>query len=123
MVPAVIYILHIILIIYAFLKYKKESLSEGFLAIAFVCIIFAVGWTIATIITNLLFAIDGFEKWYWQNLDSWILLRIRKEFSRDTISLVILTVFEMIFYYYFLGDRKGKQQKQDQKSSDSSTSA
>jgi len=30
-----------------FIKYKKESIGEGFLAIAFVGIVFAVGWTIA----------------------------------------------------------------------------
>ena len=72
MVAAYIFFLHIVLVIFAFIKYKKESLGEGFLAIAFVGIVFAVGWTIGAILTNLLFAPEWFIKWYWQPLDSWV---------------------------------------------------
>jgi hypothetical protein len=122
MVPAFIFILHFILILYAFLKYKKESVGEGLLAITFVGIIFAVSWTIATILTNLLFAIDWFEKWYWQNLNSWVLLRIRKEFSRDTISLLILTSIEIVFYYFFFLSGEKKTSKKVTSSTDSTTS-
>jgi hypothetical protein len=120
MVPAYIFLLHLVLIIYAFIRYKKEGIGEGLLAIAFIGIIFAVGWTIATILTNLLFSFDWFEKWYWQHLDSWILLRIRKEFSRDTISLLILTGIEIVFYYYFFIDQGKKQIEKDTSSQDSS---
>ena len=123
MVPAFIYILHLALIIYAFMKYKKEGIGEGLLAVAFIGIIFAVGWTIATILTNLLFAFDWFETWYWQHLDSWILLRIRKEFSRDTISLLILTGIEIVFYYCCFIDKGDKSKEKDTSSSNSTTSA
>lgn len=122
MVPAFIFILHFALIIYVFIKYKKDGTGEGFLAAAFVGIIFAVGWTVATILTNLIFAFDWFEKWYWQNLDSWVLLRIRKEFSRDTISLLILTSIEIVFYYFFFIDKRKIPSKKDTPSSGSTTS-
>jgi hypothetical protein len=103
MVSGFIFLLHMMLLVYAFISYKKESIGEGFLAIAFVCIIFAVGWTIATMITNLLFAIQWFEQWYWQPLDSWVWRIVRKEISRDAISLILLTLGEASFYYlYFL---------------------
>ena len=117
MVAAFIFILHIALAAYAFIKYKKESLGEGFLAVAFVCIVFAVGWTIASILTNLLFTPEWFIKWYWQPLDSWVWLKIRKEINFDTISLLILTAIEIAFYYfYFLTELKqdnGKKKEAD----------
>ncbi len=117
MIAAFIFILHIILIIYAFIRFKKEGIGEGFLAVAFIAIIFAVGWTIATIITNLLFSVSWIEKWYWQPVNTWFMARIRKEFSRDTISLLMLTICEIIFYYFFFITGKGK------KTDDSSGSA
>jgi len=40
------------MVVYAFMIYKKESMSEGFLAIAFVGIVFAVSWTIASMLTK-----------------------------------------------------------------------
>ena len=102
MVAAYIFFLHIVLVVFVFVKYKKESLGEGFLAAAFVGIIFAVGWTIGSILTNLLFAPEWFIKWYWQPLDSWVWRNVRKEISRDTISLLILTTIEIVFYYFYI---------------------
>ena len=69
MVAGFIFFLHIVLVVFAFIKYKKESIGEGFLAVAFVGIVFAVGWTIAAILTNLLFTPEWFIKWYWQPLE------------------------------------------------------
>jgi hypothetical protein len=115
MTAAYIFFLHIALVVYAFFKYKKESIGEGFLAVAFVGIIFAVGWTIAAILTNLLFAPEWFIRWYWQPLDSWVWRTIRKEISRDTISLLILTAMEIVFYYFFIltetRQEKGKEKE------------
>ncbi len=123
MVSAFIFIIHFIFVLYAFVKYKKESVGEGLLAVAFVGIVFAVGWTIATMLTNLLFTFEWFNKWYWQPLDSWVLHIIRKEINRDTISLLFLTSGEVVFYYiYFLTDTK-KPVKNDKSFSDPTTSA
>ena len=117
MVSGYIFFLHFVLVIFAFIKYKKESIGEGFLAVAFVGIIFAVGWTIAAILTNLLFTPEWFIKWYWQPLDSWVWRIIRKEISRDAISLLFLTAMEIAFYYfYFLTEPKqndGKKKEAD----------
>jgi small-conductance mechanosensitive channel len=112
MVAGFIFLLHILLVVFAFFKFKKESMGEGFLAIAFVGIVFAVGWTIAAILTNLLFTPEWFIKWYWQPLDSWMWRSIRKEISRDTISLLFLTAMEIVFYYfYFLTEPKQDDEK------------
>lgn len=107
MVSGLILTLHFFVAVYIFLKLKKESLSEGLLGVAFFGLIFAVGWTIATILTNLLFMPEWFTKWYWQPLDSYFWWLIRKELNRDTISLLILTIGEIVFYYfYFLKSKK-----------------
>jgi hypothetical protein len=123
MVSAFIFFLHFVLAVYAFLIYKKESIGEGFLAVTFVGIVFAVSWTISSMLTNLLFAFEWFVRWYWQPLDSWVWRVVRKEISRDTISLLILTGGEVAFYYfYFLTEQKG-QKKKDDPSSDQTTLA
>ncbi len=102
MVAATIFLLHLAAAVYAFLKYRKESLGEGFLAVGFMLIIFAVGWTVATMLTNLLFTPEWFVKWYYQPVQSHFWYLVRKELNRDTISLLILTIGEAAFYSVFL---------------------
>ena len=103
MAAAYIFILHIIAAGYAFFSRKKtDGLSEGLLAVAFIGIVFAVGWTIATMLTNLLFTPEFFIKWYYHQTDSLFLRTLRKEINRDTISLLILSFGEVGFYYFFL---------------------
>ncbi len=109
MVAAAIFLLHFVAAVYAFLTYRKESLGEGFLAVGFMLIIFAVGWTVATMLTNLLFTPEWFVKWYYQPLESHVWYLVRKELNRDTISLVILTAGEAAFYWVFLGVGRTKQ--------------
>jgi len=114
MVAAFIFFLHFVAVVYAFIVYKKESIGEGLLAVAFVGIVFAVSWTIATMLTNLLFAPEWFIKWYWQPLDSWVWRTVRKEISRDTISLLILTSGEIAFYYFYFLTEPKKPTNSDQ---------
>jgi len=104
MVAFFIFLLHAFAFVYAFVTRKKlGGLSEGFLALAFMGIVFAVGWTISTMLTNLLFTPDFFIRWYYQHTDSYFLRILRQEISRDTISLLFLTFGELGFYYLYLG--------------------
>ena len=103
MVSALHFLLHIIAAIYCIYSYKKESIGEGFLAVAFVGIVFAVSWTIASMLTSLIFSIEWFVRWYWQPLDSWVWRIVRREINYDTISLLILTcnrscILLLLFY-------------------------
>jgi hypothetical protein len=108
MAAAYIFILHIITAGYAFISRRKTGgLSEGLLAVAFIGIVFAVGWTIATMLTNLLFTPEFFIKWYYHQTDSLFLRTLRKEINRDTISLLILSFGEVGFYYLFLKENSG----------------
>jgi hypothetical protein len=107
MVSAFIFALHFLAAVYIFLRYKKTSLSDALLAVAFVGIIFAVGWTIATMLINLLFSIRWFTDWYWQPLESHTWWIIRKELNPDTLSLLLLTSGEIVFYrFYFHAEKK-----------------
>jgi hypothetical protein len=109
MAAAFIFILHICAAIYAFVTRRREGgMSEGLLAVAFIAIVFAVGWTIATVLTNLLFTPEFFIKWYYHQTDSLFLRTLRKELNRDTISLLLLTFGELGFYYLFLKENDEK---------------
>lgn len=119
MAAAFIFLLHIIAMGYAFVSRKKAGgTSEGLLAMAFVGIVFAVGWTISTMLTNLLFTPEFFIKWYYHQTDSLFLRTLRKEINRDTISLLMLTFAEVGFYYLFLGDTRELREGQKPRESD-----
>ena len=122
MVSAFIFSLHVILAVYAFIIYRKESTGEGFLAITFVGIVFAVSWTISSMLTNLIFSIDWFVKWYWQPLNSWVWRIVRKEINYDTISLLILTAIEVVFYYFYFIKDTNEPSKKNGSPSDITTS-
>ena len=107
MVAAFILALHFIAALYAFIRWRKaEGLAEGLLAVAFFVIVFAVGWTIATMLTNLLFTPEFFIRWYYGETSSFFLRTLRKEINRDTISLLLLTFGEVGFYYFYLRTEK-----------------
>lgn len=114
MVAFFIFLLHAVAFVYAFISRKKAGgLSEGFLALAFMGIVFAVGWTISTMLTNLLFTPDFFIRWYYQHTDSYFLRILRQEISRDTISLLFLTFGELGFYYLYLAGETPKEGDDD----------
>lgn len=84
MVTLFVFYLHTIAAVTAFTKRWQESgWGEGLLAIAFVALIFSVGWSITAFILALLVEKKGFGIW----------------FDRDAMSLALLTVLEAGFYY------------------------
>ena len=110
MVAFFIFLLHAFAFVYGFFSRKKAGgLNEGLLAVAFMGIVFAVGWTISTMLTNLLFTPELFIRWYYQQTNSYFFRILRQEISRDTISLLILTFGELGFYYLYLGGETPKR--------------
>jgi hypothetical protein len=91
MIAIIVFYLHIIGAVYAFSKgYVEHKLVDGFMSLAFVAIIFSVGWTMAGFIVRFLFPEKGFGTW----LDN------------DTSSLILVTLFEAILYItYFVKQR------------------
>lgn len=95
MIAAIILGIHVLAGGYAFWTRKKDGWAEAFMAVAFVGIIFSVGWTIMTMVTGLLLEPQGLAEWM----------------NRDTVTLLLLTAAEGIFYYYFLRKEPGDAPK------------
>jgi len=87
MIPLLVFYFHIVAMAAAFTKrYQDEGLSEGFLAVFFMCLIFFVGWSISSFIMKLVMAPRGFGLF----------------FDRDAASLLLLTAMEGVFYAFYL---------------------
>ncbi len=87
MVPLFIFYLHTVAVTYAFTKrWQEAGLKEGVLAVAFVAVIFSVGWTLATFLLRLISPPAG----------------LGPGLDRDALSLLLLTVGEGFFYSWYL---------------------
>ncbi len=83
MIASFIFYLHIVAAAYAFARgYVDHKLADAFMSVAFVGIIFSVGWTMAGFIVHFFFPEKGFGPW----------------FDADTISLILVTFFEGLLY-------------------------
>ncbi|MGD0337974.1 MAG: hypothetical protein ABSB78_04235 [Bacteroidota bacterium] len=87
MIEVAVFYLHAIAAIAAFTKrWQDEGFGEGILGVAFMALIFSVGWTITTFLIRLFTPEKGFSR----------------IFDRDALSLLLLTISEGIFYYFYL---------------------
>ena len=87
MVAAIIIALHGALLVGAFLwKLRADGITDAALAAGFIIIIFSVGWSLSGLIVGVLFEPEGLAEWM----------------NRDTISLVLVTLGEVIFYALLL---------------------
>ena len=86
MISAFIFFAHFIflLMIYTW-KWQKEGISAAILNVSLILILFAVGWTITGMIAKLLMEPQGLGLYY----------------DRDTFSLTLLTIIEIIFYRFY----------------------
>ena len=91
MIPVVIFYMHIVGVTYAFAQsYHEHKFVDGMMAVAFVAIIFSVGWTIAGFIVHFAVPPKGLGP-----LDT------------DSLSLLIVTFLEAVLYLvYFRGQWK-----------------
>ena len=93
MVALFVFYIHTVAAVYAFTdQYQEEGVGAGTLAVAFMGIIFSVGWSISTFILKYLVDEKGFGIY----------------FNRDAMSLALLSLGEGIFYYFYLRGAKKK---------------
>ena len=94
MVTLFVFYLHTIAAAYGFTQQcQEEGAGAGALVVAFMAIIFSVGWSITTFILKYVVDEKGLGLY----------------FDRDAMSLAILTIAEGVFYYFYLrGTKKGK---------------
>ena len=89
MVPLLVFYLHTVAAAATFTRrYQEEGVREGFLAVFFFVLIFFVGWSISSFFTKLFLGPEGFGVYL----------------DRDAVSLLLLTIAEGIFYYFFFSD-------------------
>lgn len=95
MIPLLVFYIHVIALAAAFTKrYQEEGVTEGLLAVFFMVLIFFVGWSISSFLMKLVMSPQG----------------LGPGFNRDAAALVLLTVGESIFYYFYL---RGEPAKRD----------
>jgi len=96
MVALFVFYLHTVAAAYAFTdQYQEEGVGAGILAVAFMGIIFSVGWSISTFVLKFLVNEKGFGLY----------------FNRDAMSLALLTIGEGVFYYLYLkGTRRSTKE-------------
>ena len=94
MVTLVVFYTHTIAAVYSFThQWQEEGAGAGALVVAFMAIIFSVGWSISTFILKYIIDDKGLGLY----------------FNRDAMSLAILTIAEGVFYYFYLrGTKQGK---------------
>ncbi|MFO7448164.1 MAG: hypothetical protein R6W90_17525 [Ignavibacteriaceae bacterium] len=87
MITAFIFFVHLVFALIIFTKkWQEENISSALLNLGLIGILFAVGWSIAAIISKFVMEQEGLGIYY----------------DRDTFSLTILSVAEYFFYkmYY-----------------------
>lgn len=96
MVIAVVFFIHLIFVLVIFTKkWQDENLSTAFLNVALIGILFAVGWSIASIIAKLVLEPKGFGYYL----------------DRDACSLVILSIGEFFFYRIYYKEKPTAEEK------------
>ena len=98
MISAFIFFAHFLFILIIFTwKWQSDGISAAFINVALILILFAVGWAITGMISQLLMEPKGFGLY----------------FDRDTFSLALLTIVEFFFYriYYKEPTVAGKEKQ------------
>ncbi|HTY58237.1 MAG TPA: hypothetical protein VMF59_05440 [Bacteroidota bacterium] len=94
MIPLLVFYAHIVAVAGAYTKrWQDEGLAEGFLAVFFMALIFFVGWSMASFVMKLVMPPAG----------------AGPALDRDSASLLLLTLAESVFYYFYLkGEEENK---------------
>jgi uncharacterized membrane protein YhdT len=99
MITAFIFFAHLVFSLIVFTKkWQDENLSSGFVNLALIGVLFAVGWSITGVIAKLLMDMKG----------------IGLYFDRDTFSLTILSIGEYLFYRMYYKDIVSEDDKEKQ---------
>jgi len=94
MIALIIFYFHIIGFAFGFTKeYQEDGIAAGFLNLGFMMLIFSVGWSISSLFLRYIIAPTGFGLWL----------------NRDAFSLILLSIGETIFYYFYYKDTAAKK--------------
>ncbi len=99
MITAIIFFAHFIFTLIIFTKkWQDEGLSVAWMNVGLIVILFAVGWTVTGMIAKILMEQEG----------------LGIHFDRDTFSLTLLTIMEVLFYRFYYSDTVTEDDKEIQ---------
>jgi len=119
MIAVIIFFIHVIFAFWAFTKsFQTDGWLQAFLNLAFIIILFSVGWTVADLLMGFIISQNGYVISTGQNPVFLFLLKITGFYKplgggsallqpKDTISLIFLSFIEFFFYrFYFEKSKK-----------------
>lgn len=90
MITALIFAAHLIFLLVIFTKkWQDESLTTAFINALLITVLFSVGWSISTMILKIFVEPEGLGLY----------------FTRDDMSLTLLTIMEFLFYRIYYGEK------------------
>ncbi len=93
MIDLLIFYFHFFVAVYAFTKsWQDGTIKEGFLAVGLIALIFSIGWALTGSLAYAIWA-KAWDTVY---------------FTHDTLSLILLTIPESVFFYHFFFKEKQK---------------
>jgi hypothetical protein len=117
-IAVLIFYCHTIFAVYAFCKsYQSDGWVQAFLNIAFIIVLFTVGWTISDLVVGLIIAENGYNIFTPQNNVFLTLLKLTgfykpsgngmaNLYPKDAISLIVLSLLEITFYRFYFKKTK-----------------
>ncbi|MBL7127409.1 MAG: hypothetical protein ISS16_00315 [Ignavibacteria bacterium] len=118
MIPVIIFYAHAIFATYAFCKsYQSDGLVQAFLNVAFIVILFTVGWTVSDLFMGIIISENGYSIALPQNNILLMMLKLTGFFipggggygtivPKDSLSLILLTIIEVLFYNFYFKKTK-----------------
>lgn len=111
MIPVSLFFIHTIFAVYVFVKtYQSEGVVQASLNVAFIVVIFSVGWTISDLIVGFFISAEGYRvslpttKFAMTLLKISGFIRITQDsiivMPRDSVSLLGLSIMEYFFYRF-----------------------
>ncbi|MCU0452589.1 MAG: hypothetical protein MUE68_02945 [Bacteroidetes bacterium] len=102
MISFLIFVLHVALAVVLGYRGRKEGASGVALGVSLVVLLFAIGWTLATFVIRLVWPEQGIGLVIDDWADTPTKRFLYREITADTASLVLLTLGELLFYFWYL---------------------
>ncbi len=118
MIAVIIFYLHLIFACYVFSKtFQSDGIVMAFLNVAFIIVLFTVGWTLSDLIIGLFISENGYKIMIPQGKVLLTFIKLTGFFKpesaeyakllpKDSIALVFLSTIEVFFYRFFFKEVK-----------------
>jgi hypothetical protein len=118
LIAVLIFYAHLIFACYVFCKtFQSDGIVMAFLNVAFIIVLFTVGWTLSDLITGLFISESGYRIMIPQGKVFLTIIKLTGFFKpesadyakllpKDSIALILLSTIEVLFYRFFFKEIK-----------------